>query len=125
MVRRVAIVNAGGWGELSAKKGSYDSIAESFLELLSMATEKDWSGRERLAAEARVMTSSKEALEWLDGRGTVIYLTRGMLHEARKAATEYPKLRIVLLTGDLPEGEVIIAGKQWVGGEVLLKMALE
>ncbi len=125
-MRKVVIVNAGGWGDLSAEKGSYDNIARSFQDLLSRAKDKDWyTQQEKPAAEVRIVTNNEEALSWLDGRGTVIYLTRGMLREAHKVAEQYPQIRVVLLTGELPEGEVIITGKHWVDSEVLLKMALK
>ena len=124
-MRRVAIVNAGGYRDHSAEKGSYDSIVENLKWKLEQARIKERDSDEgRPAAEVRIVKSSEEALPWLHDEGTIIFVNRGLLGEAQRIAKWHPRLRGILMTGLLPEGEVILASKEWVTLELIEKMAL-
>ena len=111
-MKQVVIVNAGGWGSLSAEKGDYDEFVGYLQRILDAAEEKV---RERLekAAEVHVVRSVKEALDILDGHGVLVFMTRGMLGEARRIKARYEKMVVVVLTGLIPSDEVIILSKGW------------
>lgn len=121
-MKTVVIVNAGGWGALSAEKGSYDHFVELLREIVDAAT-VGVHGRDEKAAEVHVVRSVGEALEQLDGRAVqaLVFVTRGMLDEARRIKHQRPKIRVVVLTGNIPDDDVIVVNKLWVLSNAQLK----
>ncbi|MBI4132395.1 MAG: hypothetical protein HY474_02060 [Candidatus Sungbacteria bacterium] len=109
-MRKVAIVNTGGYGDHSAEKGSYDSLVETLERTLKQARRSD----QQPAADVSVTRSTEEALQWVGGYGTVVYVTRGMGRDAKKVAEEHPGVRVVIFTGAVPEREVFWFSKWWV-----------
>ncbi len=104
------IVNAGGWGDLSAERGSYDSYVE---HLSRICANVDRDGVFCKLAHVHVVQSVGEALEKLSGRAVqvLVLVTRGMLGEARRIKLQHPKIRMVVFTSDVPDDEVLIADK--------------
>ncbi|MBI4032768.1 hypothetical protein HY374_03620 [Candidatus Berkelbacteria bacterium] len=110
MRTRVAIVNAGHWGNLREGDDDYTSLVEKLEESLKKAKRTD----DQPAADVRVVRSTDEALAWLYNRDVIIYISRGMTDEAKKVAAEHPRIRVILFTGLVPDGEVIFVSKTWV-----------
>lgn len=107
-MQKVAIVNAGEWGGLRQDHGAYHGLVETLKESLKEAKRSDG----QFAAQVRVVPSTQDALFWVGtSGGCIIYITRGMIREAKKVAAEYSDIRVVLLTGTLPEGEVVLVRK--------------
>ena len=118
MVKKVLIVNAGGFGSLSAEKGDYDEYIESIKRRLEVAErENGHTGKKEKRAEVQVTENPEEAEE-RTSRGEVdvlIFVTRGLLVKAEKIAAAYPRTEVFLLTGLHPEGTVHILEKSWFG----------
>ena len=108
---KVAIVKAGEWGDLRQGKGDYDSVIERLEVALREAKRAIDS---QPAAAVQVVQSTQEALSWVMGSGTIVYISRGMIREAEKVAAEHLSVRVVLLTGLLPEGRVVFVNKTWI-----------
>ncbi|OHA08945.1 MAG: hypothetical protein A3A44_00085 [Candidatus Sungbacteria bacterium RIFCSPLOWO2_01_FULL_60_25] len=115
--RKVAIVAAGEWKGIRREKGTYDTFESTLQIALDVAEVRKagTSGGTEKATEVRVVTSVEEARAWIGSeRGTMVFSTRGMLREADKLAEELQgRVRIVLLTGDLPEDRPIVLSKRW------------
>jgi|SRR3989344_23031 len=115
---KVAIIKSKGWGW--TKPEEYDSLAEELRDAL--AREKYTDGGER--AEPRIFSMASEALAWLDGYGSMIFLSRGDIDVAKEVASKHPDVRVVLYTGLLPKGEVIYIGKAWGSNRLLVNATL-
>ena len=118
--KKVAIVNAGGHGMLSAEAGDYDSLVKSMQVLLERAT---WAGE--LALDVSVVRGTEEALEWVGYRGVIFYVTVGMASEAEKVRSEHSQVRVIVLTGEPWRGGVIYLHKGWVNGDTFADLALK
>lgn len=117
MEKRVAIVDKGEWGVVKRARGDYADLNERLKKALEAAETSDLRGHKEKAAEVRIVHDVKEASEWLQeygGYGVIIFTTRGTLGEAKRFAEQFPKIRVILLTGLLPEGEVVLFNKAWL-----------
>lgn len=119
MTKKVIIVNAGGFGELSAKKGDYDGIIAPIKEALEEEQESSFGTGKEKPAEVTVVKTLKEAEEKvafgsLGYANVVVFITRGMLSEAKKIKATYPRVKVVVMTGLLPEDEVVLIDKTWL-----------
>lgn len=117
--KKVAIVNAGGHGMLSAEAGDYDALVKSMQFLMERAT---WAGE--LALDVSVVRSTEEALKWVGYRGIIFYVTFGMASEAEKVRREHCEIRVIVLTGEPWRGGVIYLHKGWVSGDTFADLAL-
>src|SRR6266852_830778 len=119
----VIIVNAGGHMQLSADQGSYDGLVESYAEILEAENSDEPDGDKvevkvaRSIGEASVL--AKDAPINVDVR--VIFLTRGMIDDAKRLNKEQPRIRVILFTGDMPKGEPIVLPKDIGSAEVIKK----
>lgn len=116
MTKKVIIVNEGGFGDLSAEKGDYNKM----IELITAALEEEQkslsgAGKEK-PVEVTVVKTSNEAEEKMAGNDVdiVVFVTRGMLAKARGIKATYPRVKVVVLTGLLPEDEVVLINKIWL-----------
>ena len=94
MEKKVIIVKQGYWGDM--REGEYEAMI-SLLERRSV----DEGVEVKLAptfADAQDLLKQEEA-------SSLVFISRGMLHEARQIKDNYPKLRVVVFTGLLPEPE--------------------
>ena len=114
MTKRVAIVDEGEWGDVRRARGDYADLNKRLKMALEAAETSSLSGHKEKAAEVKIVQSVKEAGEWLQGYGAIIFTTRGMLGEAKKFAEQFSKIRVILLTGLIPEGEVVLFNKAWL-----------
>lgn len=73
----------------------------------------------RRAAEVRVVATANEAEKIIktaplnERIGVVIFISRGMERIAEKLAATYPKTKVIVFTGLIPEGKVIWVSKAW------------
>lgn len=69
-------------------------------------------------AEVEVMETANDALRLIMGEkiDVLVFISRGMMTKARKIKKEYPKLKIVLFTGLIPDEEIILVSKGWLLG---------
>ncbi len=127
--KKVIFVNTGGWGDLSASKGDYDSIIALFSRELEKMTQPAsvGSGREKVAT-AITVKSTDEAIQMMQKQDidSLIFLSRGMISKAREVKKSHPRIRVVVFTGLIPDDEVIIADKGWISSdfETLLKQII-
>jgi DNA-binding NarL/FixJ family response regulator len=114
--QRVLIVNEGGWG--GVEKETYNSIVHSIKQLLEKATKKDYhSGKEKKRAKfVTVVGSIEEAMEKvrMGDVDVLIFNSSSMIFEARKIKKEYRQLKVIVLTGLLPDDELILLNKAWI-----------
>jgi len=117
-LKRVVIVNAGERMLLSAKKGSYDTYVNAFKRGVDNINEDT---KEKSLAPVEVVKSIKEVkLEDVD---VLIFVSLSMLLEAREIKKKFPHLKIMVATGLLPEGEVVIVDKSWLTPELLYEFS--
>lgn len=102
-MKRVVIVNAGGRLALSAERGDYDNLVESLQRLIN--------GFE--SCQGEVVNSVEAARGLLDRTDVVIFVTAGLLGEARRIKQSHSRIRVIVLTGLVPGDEVIILSKLW------------
>jgi len=115
--RKIVIINAGSWGML--EREDYDSHLKALVPMLELACEPSEHEKEDLPDGVAYVTviSSVEDAEALASRGLadiVIFISRGMLDEARAFRKAHSSSRVVLLTGLIPEEEVVILDKRWL-----------
>jgi hypothetical protein len=107
---------------VSASKGDYDVLITSFSEELEGMTQLATigEGREKVATTITVK-STDEAIALIKGGGdhSLVFLSRSMIHKAREVKKLYPKIRVVVFTGLIPDDEVIILSKGWIGSSDL------
>lgn len=116
---RVAIVNAGGHRDLSAAKGSYDTLVGSMQRQLE---EAEYDGKPLM--EVAVVRSTEEALAHVGHQGVIFYVTMGMADEAERVHKEYSRIRVVVLSGESWGRGVIYFPKAWVSGRTFQDIAL-
>jgi len=59
-----------------------------------------------------------------DSITAVVFISRGMEKEAERIAKAYPKVRVIVFTGLIPEGKVIWVKKATVDIETVRKIVL-
>jgi len=116
MKRRVVLINEGSWGSVSPE--SYRRLLESIRNSMKMLKSPD--GKNDLAeAEICELKEAEKKIKEGETVDFLIFNSRGMLDVARRIKKEYPRLKVVVLTGLLPEEEVILIDKNWISGEFL------
>ena len=89
---KAVLVNAGGWGTLSAENHDYDD----FVGIL----ERRFQDK---GVEVAVAKSQEEVEGEVPSAEYVVYLTRGMVNEAVSIKARFPATQVFLLTGLIPE----------------------
>jgi len=123
--QRVVIVNEGAWGEVT--KESYDSFVRFIKREIERAMRRyPSSGEEKKRAESVIVVeSTDEAIKRLDMNDVdiLIFNSRGMIPEAREIKRKYRRLKVILLTGLIPDDEIILMDKGWIAslGSSVLK----
>lgn len=116
--KKVIFVNEGGWGDFSASNGDYDKIIASFSKKLEKMTQPAAvvSEREKVATAVTVK-STDEAIQMMEQEDidSLVFFSRSMISKAREVKKSYPRTRVVVFTGLIPDDEVIIASKGWIG----------
>lgn len=109
-MKKVVIVNAGGRLSLSAGKGDYDNIVESLLRQIDGFESSN---------HCDVVNSVEAARGLLNITDVVIFVTAGLLSEARRIKQSHPRIRVIVLTGLIPEDEVILLSKLWLTPDLI------
>jgi len=124
-MKRVLIVKEGQWG--SVKPEEYEEQIELYQRILDEA--KDYKGEK--AAKVEVVATAEKAEKIIktaplnDKIDVVIFISRGMEWIAEKFAATYPRTRVIVFTGLIPEGKVIWLQKSaTIGGETIRDIVL-
>lgn len=110
---KVAIVKQGEWGSLHQSHGDYDLLTKELERRLHDEPDRTHPDRpDERRFDVKVTKNTQDALSWINGSGgAIIFISRSMIAEAKRVASEHPRLRVIVWTGLLPEGEVIFAYK--------------
>jgi hypothetical protein len=54
----------------------------------------------------------------------LVFLSRALIQSARETKHNHPNVRVVVITGLIPEEEVIILSSEWLGGVEALEKHL-
>lgn len=122
--KKVLIVNDGGWMTLSAEKGSYDNWVETIQASLSRLLEKNGHSTNTYSMEVVDAKGVQEHLSRRDlgGVTAIIFVTRGMLDEAKRIVARHGrKVRVIVITAD-PPLEPIILGKTWLSMDMVAEI---
>lgn len=115
MTARVLIVREGQWG--TATPESYEQFIEALRETLERAERTGPNNTKEKAAKVEVVETWAEAEKRLETAPlnlpihTVVFVSRDMGETAKRMASKYPRTRIVVFTGLIPEGEVVWVDK--------------
>ena len=123
--KRVVIVSEGEWGKVTPLE--YEEQVQQFARTFERATGYTFSSSSRtelLAESVQVVATAKEASELVRANtvDVVVFISRSMISEARELKKARPRLKVVVLTGLIPDDEIIFVDKTWIGllGEKLL-----
>ena len=123
--KRVVIVSEGEWGKVTPLE--YEEQAQQFartFECVTGCTFSSSSRTELLAEFVQVVATAKEASELVRANAVdvVVFISRSMISEARELKKARSRLKVVVLTGLIPDDEIIFVDKTWIGllGEKLL-----
>lgn len=109
MYQRVFIVKEGSWGSVEAE--SYQGQIEMYRRTLEEA--KDSRGDK--LADVKTIETAKEAEERAKMEAdVVVFISRGMGEKAERLAKAFPRVKVIVFTGAIPEGKVIWVSKGWV-----------
>ncbi|MDO8424364.1 MAG: hypothetical protein Q7S70_00310 [bacterium] len=115
---RVLIVQEGQWG--SVPKENYLEIVEMYKRVLEEAEESCGSeGKKQKEAEVTIVATASDAERIIKGAplntevNAVVFVSRDMEDVAEILAATYPKLRVVVFTGLIPDGKVVWVSKAW------------
>ena len=102
---RLVLVKEGEWGRLSSKRGDYDLQIELYTDYSSEF------------ADVLLAETLADALKIIKSHGVevVVFISRGMISDARMLKLSYPDLKVILLTG-LPnwrETSGVIVVNKW------------
>jgi uncharacterized protein involved in cysteine biosynthesis len=122
-MKRVLIVKEGHFGEV--KQEEYAEEIELFRHALEVAEVPSLIGREKKekAAKVEVVETAQEVEKILSREkvDAVVFISRGMESSAEKIASSYPKTRITVFTGLIPDGKVVWVDKTWITGKEIIQ----
>jgi len=107
---KVLLVRGEGWGLRADNPDKYDKEIEMFAYLLSRAK------RSANSASVESVETFKEAKERVS-KGDInvlVFISRSMIPEAREIKKANRKLKVIVLTGLIPDDEIIIISKLWI-----------
>ncbi len=116
-MKRVVIVNAGGRMSSSAEKSDYQPMVDYLVRHISGLTSPSCAGEK--AATVQVVTSVAEARELIYRADVMFFMTLGLVQDARRMKAANPNVKVIVLTGLLPEKEVVLVDKGWLCPEVV------
>ncbi len=121
----VVIVREGHWGLI--KEGGNDSWVMACQWNLEEATTLDTHTHAEVpAAKVEII----EKLEQLEPRlkfgdvDVVIFVSKGVAAKAKQLKAKYPRTRMFVCTGDVPDDEIIWVRKSSLDGEMMKKLFL-
>ena len=112
-MEKVLIVREGQWG--SVEKETYEVFIQTVQEAIQ-EVETTRHGEKEKAAEVVLVESAEMAKVMIKTReiAAVVFISRGMELQAERLAQKYPRTRVVVFTGLIPEGKVRWIDKGWI-----------
>jgi hypothetical protein len=111
-MQKVLIVKEGRWGLVEPKE--YQEQIEFYQKVLDRAEAPSLYGRgKEKAAEVRLVETAEEAekITRIERVKAIVFVSRGMEVQAEKFAEAFPKTKVIVFTGAIPEGKVIWVNK--------------
>lgn len=122
-MKKIVIVKEGSWGSLTRQE--YENWVDLVKRIMEGAEEVNpLTHQKEKAAEVEVVETLSDALKQLGTTDILVFVTRGMLSEARKVKRGHPRVKVVLFTGLIPDDEVILVSKRWAKPEVIRTILL-
>ena len=125
-MKRVLIVKEGQWGDM--KPEEYQPLINYFQQTLEKAELPSLyqEGRKEKTVEVRIIETAQDAEKILktEGADAVLFISRGMEFTAERLATLYPRTRVIVFTGLIPERKVIWINKIWLNPELIENVVL-
>ena len=117
--KRVVIVDEGRWG--MAIKKDYDGVVKAIKWMLERATKKIFGKEGKRAGFVKVVDTTEMVLEMIKSNDVdvLIFNSRSMISEAREIKRKYRHLKVIVLTGLIPDDEIILVDKGWIGSQFL------
>jgi len=123
-MKKVLICKDGGWGMV--KPDEYQDLIDILKRVLEDVTVPGLNGKIEKAAEIKVVTT--EEVEKILKSGThvdtLVFFSRGKERIAENIAAAYPRTKVVVFTGLLPEGKVVWVEKRTLSIETIQKIVL-
>jgi len=123
---RFGIILGFGWGEVTNE--SYKRMTKKYVEEINELN-KDIGHSDFPSYEGKIFrgkNATDKALKWvnptIDSRGTIVFPSRGARQIAQQTLKKLIKhrdnrrIRVIILTGLIPDDEVVILSKSWVNG---------
>lgn len=104
-MQKVLIVKEGRW---VVKTESYQELVEMYKKVLDRAEDEG-----NKMAMVEIIGTAKEAEKRAEMADVVVFVSRGMEDEAEKLAKAFPRLKVIVFTGDIPQSKVIWVNKTW------------
>lgn len=114
-MKKVIIVNAGGFLGRSAEAGDYDNYVATLKDVLETSHSPE---EKQKAAEVEVVSSGEQVMTKIETEAidVLVFVSRSMLRKAEEIQAAHPRLKVVLFTGAFPERQVIVIDKGWMMG---------
>ncbi len=127
-MKRIIIIQEGQWGSL--KHEDYQDFVDYLVNILSnIKREFDgcFSKKGEKEAVVEVVATSAEAEAQIRQQAAnaridiVIFVSRDMSTTAERFAKMFPKTKIMVFTGLIPDGQVVWVDKKWLMSPEILK----
>ena len=121
MIRKVIIVNDGARGWMSSAKGDYDRFVGDLKVRIEALRDRSVPSNPRPYAEVEVTPSTESVRQKLQTTDVLIFVTLGKRDEAEAIQKQFPRLKVIVFTGLLPDREVILLPKACANYDDLLR----
>lgn len=116
-MKRVIIILEGQWG--TQEKGHYKQYAEAIKRTIEGIKRRESRGpdeEEIQVAEVEIIDTYRQVRERIikTNIDILIFLSRSMISKAKNVKKLWPSKDVLVLTGLIPEDEIIILNKTWV-----------
>lgn len=105
----------------TVKPESYQEQIEMYKKILDGV--KDAKGN-KLAMVEIIETAEEAKRRAKMEADIVIFISRGMEEEAERFAEAFPRIKVVVFTGAIPDGKVIWVSKGWIGRDEICNIVL-
>lgn len=124
-MKKVVIVNAGERGWLSAEAGSYTGLCLTLQEMFNRVLKSPKAGKSEQPEFGDVDIVEDPAIADSMMTGDIlVFVTLGMRAKAKEIKNRNPRLTVVVLTGSLPQDEVVLLHKHMISQELISSLAL-
>ena len=126
MTKKVVIVREGSWGSITREE--YDDWLSTFSGAVKNMEHKDYhTEKVEKIADVVIVDTLEQAIKLLSERRVDIlfFISRGIIQRAKEVKQKYPDVPMYLLTGLLPEDELIFLKKTWLGHDLIRDILLD